>query len=478
MLDNNVGKAGDELEIFIIRDAEYYFINTTVEITNGDGINDPAIGADVAFKLSDDSTTVIACVESFSRSGTTLTLELQGYIRELFQLKSIDDTPEVVASWEVDSTQAIIGNIALVETNVLSLSEAPNEWETIDIYVFSNHDINGFERNTYDIVWNTNQAPLGTQFYIDKNLLSRGFIKLEKPALSANYVWVFKNGIMLTPQQDYKLDASRTGVQLYDKVTSNDKVEVLQFTALTSNPKFGYRIFKDMLNRFHFKRLNKDNQYTLQQPLNYYDSNIQLVDSTGIQEPNKALGVPGVVWIDKERIEYFTVDGNLLRQIRRGTLGTGIKEQYPTATIVQGQGIEENIPYKDETTKTTFVGDASSTEFLLDFVPTSVNEIDVFLAGTRLRKDTIVTFDRTVDQDSPEADVIVAPQYTIENIVTESGTVTVLTLADYIDAPADGTLIEVTRRTGKVWNDFGKSLADSENQIAKFITDKTISLPR
>ena len=252
----------------------------------------------------------------------------------------------------------------------------------------------------------------------------------------------------------------------------------MQFTALTSNPKFGYRIFKDMLNRFHFKRLNSDNEYKLQQPLNYYDSSIQLVDSTGIQEPNKALGVPGVVWVDKERIEYFTVDGNLLRQIRRGTLGTGIKEQYPTGATVQGQGIEENIPYKDETSKTTFVGDDSSKEFLLDFVPTSVNQIDVFLAGSRLRKDTIVTFDRTVDQDSPEADVSIAPEYTIENIITESGTVTVLTLADYIDAPTDGTLIEVTRRTGKIWNDSGKSLANSENQIAKFITDKTISLPR
>ena len=359
-----------------------------------------------------------------------------------------------------------------------SLTEAPADWETIDIYVFSNHDINGFERNSYDIVWNTNQAPAGTQFYIDKNLLSRGFIKLEKPALSANFVWVFKNGILLSPQNDYSLDASGTGVQLYSKVTSNDKVEVLQFTGLTSNPKFGYRIFKDMLNRFHFKRLNKDNEYELQQPLNYYDSNIQLVDSTGIQEPNKALGVPGVVWIDKERIEYFSVDGNLLRQIRRGTLGTGIKEQYSTETKVQGQGIEENIPYKDETSKTMFVGDASTKEFILDFVPTSINEIDVFLAGARLRKDNIITFDKTVDQDSPEADVTIDPEYTIENISTESGTVTVLTLADYIDPPADGTFIEVVRRTGRIWNDTGKTLADSENQIARFITDKTISLPR
>jgi hypothetical protein len=96
-----------------------------------------------------------------------------------------------------------------------------------------------------------------------------------------------------------------------------------------------------------------------------------------------------------------------------------------------------------------------------------------------LRKDNIVTFDKTVDQDSPEADVTIDPEYTIENIITVDGsTITVLTLADYIDAPADGIFIEVVRRTGKIWNDTGKSLANSTNQIAKFITDKTISLPR
>jgi hypothetical protein len=35
--------------------------------------------------------------------------------------------------------------------------------------------------------------------------------------------------------------------------------------------------------------------------------------------------MPGVVFVDKERIEYFTKSGNTLGQLRRGTLGTGIK---------------------------------------------------------------------------------------------------------------------------------------------------------
>jgi hypothetical protein len=51
-------------------------------------------------------------------------------------------------------------------------------------------------------------------------------------------------------------------------------------------------------------------------------------------------------------------------------------------------------------------------------------------------------------------------------------------LADYIRAPADNTIIEVVRKEGRIWNEQGLSIADSENEICKFITDKTISLPR
>jgi hypothetical protein len=478
----NIGSPGDYLEIFVIKDAEYYFINTTLEIINGDAIDDPNTGDVVDFRLTDDSTVVSATIESFTRNNGVLNLELQGYVRELFNLQSADDTPPVVASVDFgsdrDSTQATLGKISLKETDVLVLKEAPGDWETVDIYVFSNHDINEFERNSYNVIWNTTEAPEGTTEYINKNLLSKGYISLQKPAVSANYVWIFKNGLILTPEVDYKISSDKQGIQLYEKVLPSDTLDVLQFAAPISKPKFGYRIFKDMLNRYHFKRLNRDNEYELQQPLNYYDQVIQLKDSTGIQAPNDESNLPGVIWIDKERIEYFAVDGNLLRKLRRGTLGTGIKEIHPVNSKVVGQGIEENIPYKDEVQKTVFIGDSSSKQFLLDFIPNSVNEIDVFLGGVRLRKDNVVEFDKTKDQDSPQADITFAPEYTIEQIVWGDNIVTALYLADYIDPPADGTRIEIVRRTGKIWNDPGKSIADSENQIAKFITDKTISLPR
>ena len=479
ILSNNIGLPGDLLEIFIIRDAEYFFFNTIAEIDGNDTNKLAPIpqGTDVSFRLSDDSTIVNARVESFAYDGNKAIVELQGYVRDLFNLKSTDDTPAMIAN--DDSTPDLkILDVRLEETDNLVLLEAPDDWEEVNIYTFSNHDINEFERNSYDVVWNTSQAPQGSDEYIDKNLLSRGYVKLQKPALSANYVWVFKNGQILVPQKDYKIVDKKDGVQLYEKVLPNDTIDILQFAAPTSKPKFGFRIFKDMLNRYHYKRLNKDNEYELQQPLNYYDQTIQVKDATGLESPNRALGLPGVVWIDKERIEYFSLDGNNLRQLRRGTLGTGIKETYPVNTRVIGQGIEENIPYKDAIYNTKFIGDSSTKQFLLDWVPASINEFDVFLGGVRLRKDPIVKFDATVDQDSPEADVILAPEFTMETIVWGTDTRTAIYLADYIDPPADGTIIEVVRKTGKVWTELGKSIADSENEICKFITDKTISLPR
>jgi len=479
ILSNNIGLIGDKLEIFIIRDAEYFFFNTiaTIEGDNANKLAPIPQGTDVAFALSDDSTVVNARVESFTYDGNNAILELQGYVRDLFDLKSTDDTPAIIAN--DDSTPGLkILDVKLQETDNLVLLEAPEEWEEVNIYTFSNHDINEFERNSYDVVWNTSQAPAGSQEYIDKNLLSTGYVKLQKPALSANYVWVFKNGIIQVPQKDYKITERKDGVQMYEKVDPNDTIDVLQFAAPVSKPKFGFRIFKDILNRFHYKRLNNLNEYELQQPLNYYDQSIQLVDATNLESPNRALGLPGVIWIDKERIEYFSLDGNVLRQLRRGTLGTGIKEQYAANTKVVGQGIEENIPYKDAVYRTKFIGDSSTKQFLLDWTPTSINEFDVYLGGIKLRKDNIVTFDPTIDQDSPEADITIAPEYTMETIVWGDSTRVAIYLADYIDPPADGTIIEIVRKTGRIWNELGKSIADSENEICKFITDKTISLPR
>jgi hypothetical protein len=41
-----------------------------------------------------------------------------------------------------------------------------------------------------------------------------------------------------------------------------------------------------------------------------------------------------------------------------------------------------------------------------------------------------------------------------------------------------GTKVIVTKKIGRVWNDVGKSLAESDNKIANFLKEKTTIWPR
>ena len=546
------GLPGDTLEIFVIRDSDYYFIDTVVTLTNATGTADYLSGEEIEFALTDDSTVVNAVVDEFTRTGSTVTIKLRGYVRELSRLAGIDNTPETVGIL-TDSSQVTISNVKVVESNNLTFATAPVLGITTKIYVFSNHDVNQFDRISYDVYFKTSLAPIGTQDYLDKNLLSKGVIRLRQPAVNANYVWVLKNGELLSANVDYSVTTDLTAVQLAQKVGPRDKVEVLQFAAPISKPKYGFRIFKDMLNRYHYKRLNKDNEYELAAPLNWYDTNILISDATGLPSPNRVTSQPGIIWINGERIEYYVKDGNALKQLRRGTLGTGAPLQHAQYSKVSGQGPEENIPYQDQTLTTRFtgsptldlqlVGDGSTTvhltrydltiyndikvfvnneevtdftiedktdivfgasvvppvnsiinitsqgvnKFLLDFdlwsqaaayitktgtsmtlEEVAADTIEVFVAGRRLRNHPIDVFDATVDQDSTEADVTVPAEYSVDadNILTLT------------DTPAEGQHVLVVRKIGKTWNDPNTSLSDSNNQIAKFIRDKTISLPR
>jgi hypothetical protein len=73
----------------------------------------------------------------------------------------------------------------------------------------------------------------------------------------------------------------------------------------------------------------------------------------------------------------------------------------------------------------------------------------------------------------------VAPDYTVDannNIFIQPRNIEtgeIISPTEY-----DGQQIKIVRRIGRVWNDAGKSLSDSNNQIARFIKDKTISLVR
>ena len=356
------------------------------------------------------------------------------------------------------------GSGAWIDTpGTLHLDTAPTLGETIEIFQFSNHDILGIERINYDVVnrSSTNVASETTTY----RLLKSGTIRLREPAVDAQYVWVSKNGELLTPSVDYYISDNKQELKLTVTPADDDVIDVLHFTAPVGVAKFAYRQFKDMLNRTHFKRLDKA-EVTLREALNYYDLRIEVINGDSLAEPNKGRNLPGIVWINGERIEYFVKEDNTLRQLRRGTLGTGIKDIHEAGSKIYDQNVSKTIPYQDITVSKSFIADGVTADFEPGFDINSINEIEVFVGGTRLRKSAIEVFDPTLAQDSVEGDITISAEFSVDsNIVTLNET------------PADEVQVVIVKKTGSIWSEQGTQLALAENSIARFLRAGTSELP-
>ena len=232
-------------------------------------------------------------------------------------------------------------------TPVLHFDATYEEGDIIRVYQFSNHDGQGIERENYDIVQRT-EMTYQSQGYYDYRRLKRGLIKLRQEAVGVDYVWVALNNKWLTPTADYILLENKQYIEFITPVNDGDSIDIIHFSNPPISNKFGWRQFKDMLNRTHYKRLNSEDQYTLAQPLNWYDRSITVVEQEGnLPTPDPKGNTPGVIFIEGERIEFFRREGNVLKQLRRGTLGTGVKDLYEAGTKFYNQSVDSSIPYKD-----------------------------------------------------------------------------------------------------------------------------------
>ena len=242
------------------------------------------------------------------------------------------------------------------------------EIEVVNAY---KHQVLDIHRTSISAKSDLSYEPDTVEYYNFNNILS-GYIKLDRPVIDDAGVWVTKNGQLLTPSVDYKLNTDKQSITLLNTVAVDDKIDLITYSTNVYQQTMSYMQFKDMLNRTHFKRLALSKQTKLTQPLNYYDFEIYVEDASTFDVPNMSKNLPGVVEINGERIEYFEKDGNVLRRLRRGTLGTGTAQVYPRGTKVQDIGPSETIPYRDETRVLQFTSSGSNT-FDLEFLPTKSN---------------------------------------------------------------------------------------------------------
>ena len=287
-----------------------------------------------------------------------------------------------------------------------------------------------------------------------------GVFKLRFDTLNASYTYAWLNGEQLVQGSNYDYTVTGNTLTVAGKtITSSDRLDVMYFALETAVGSTGFRIFKDMLNRTFYKRISKTATTKLTLDMTEGTQSITVEDGSVLQTPNASANLPGVVFIGKERIEYFIKTDNVLSQLRRGTLGTGIKEHGSGTEVVDASGTQ-TIPYADTVYTNTFTGDGSTLTYALSQAPSSASELDIFIGGQRL----LLT--------SEDGSTI---NYSVD------GSTTAVTLST---VPASGTQIKVLHKKGQVWYTAkdgnpadGKGLQASSTQQAKFIANEPTNAP-
>jgi hypothetical protein len=326
-----------------------------------------------------------------------------------------------------------------------------------EVISFYNHNVLGIERSIEEMAPTTKVTPGTIDYYELSEKLGGAFV-LRQPAISGNFVWIIKNGEFLIHNVDYYLDDDYVTIRLKKSLSVTDVVQVIVFPNLVVEESFGYMQFKDMLNRVHYKRLNKSKSTRLDRDLNQFDKEITVVDASNLDIPNPAMNLPGIIEINGERIEYFIKQGNTLSQLRRGTLGTGVPNYHSKHSLVYCLGPSETIPYKDQYIVKSITSDGISSVVELPYIP-SKDEIEVFVGGLRLKKNEYILHTNAEYPYSPEGDVTHPAEFIINGSSQLQLTVT----------PMLGIKIVVIKKQGYLWNDQGKRLAKSASAPAKFL---------
>ena len=287
--------------------------------------------------------------------------------------------------------------------------------------------------------------------------VTSGEFYLQNTPLNSDYVFVWLNGDSLTAGYNFLLNGNKItigGITL----SSTDRIDVMYFAVESATNATGFRIFKDMLNRTFFKRISADNTTTLSAELTDDAVSITVADGSVLASPPGG-SVPGVIFIDKERIEYFVKSGNTLSQLRRGTLGTGIRTHAAGTQVVDASG-SQTVPYAETIYTKTSMGDGSTNMFPTTIAAATPYELDVFVGGRRLPY---------MSEDGSTVN------YTVD------GSTANLVLTD---TPAADVQVKIVQKRGVVWYTpgagtaaDGKGLQKSTTNQAKFIAGEPTNVP-
>ncbi len=443
-------------------------------------------GVDTIYSTYDGTTTqFVLGVDPEEPAGAILTQNIKVFVND--ELKTViqdytyNGTTKTVA---INAAVLTEGDIVKIENDFRA------QYTIVENNLVIDSDITMTYDDIVDITWFSEYPSMGIMS--DEYTGGKVNYYLPQTPLSASYVWVYKNGVRLTKDQDYYISLPRSVLYLTANSTAADLIKVVVFGSKIYKLPSAYEIHKDMLNIYHFKRYALG-EVELAKDLNYYDQEITVTDGSLLGSPITSRNIPGVITVNGERIEYNQKIGNILSNLRRGSFGTAIATLHAAGSAVVDIGPQESVPYNETQDRQDFVSDGSSVLIgPLDFVPAlgtrstwyrstipnthgACDQVEVFAAGKRLRKDPIAVYDEKLGASSPSADTQLEAEFSVDGV------------ANYIRLTAAipaGTRISVIRRTGKVWYERGEttasngvSLTETNTPIATFIAKRTTKLP-
>jgi len=386
---------------------------------------------------------------------------------------------------------------------------------------------------------NHNSSMIRTEVFASN--ASRRFT-MSRAIINDNYVWVTIGGTPLINGVDFYIeDDNKTiiirGTYVID--LPDAPVTIMSMIDALEDAVIGYRVFKDLLNRTTFRRLSEIDSTRLIEPLYSTSTTIVVNSGAGLPKPNTKKGIPGVVVIAGERIEYMAVTDNVLSRLRRATLGTGPKSVYPIGTVVTDQGQRQALPFREVTNVVTTASTSTlETSYVIENMSVttggkitfaestgSTHQVKVYHGGILLRKAGMYVHDSSVVYDGVSSNILgtvptiaelpittltgnayivsatnqvwvytnsnkldavngytyqglnyLPPEFTITT--STANTNTVLTLNLPASRLNKGTIITLVQQTTADWYaDNNTSLINDTGAVATFLRDKQTSLP-
>ena len=248
----------------------------------------------------------------------------------------------------VDSDDIDINGGRFVDT---ANSHAPEE--LIPGRIYDTLEIRVFNKTTTNTVIGWRQFHTMNSNLIDANMNSSGIVQIIEEISPADTQFTVKlfgesplmtpvtGPIITTPDSRYPeimINGELMTYSAYNKETGvvSGLTRGLNGPAKTHPANSFVNVRNNLSGTRFYYRISNFHTTTLAQALNATDKQIKLVSAANMYQPSVVDNKPGVIYIDGERIHYWTLntETNVLGQIIRGVNGTGIATVHAAGTRV------------------------------------------------------------------------------------------------------------------------------------------------